>query len=102
MVGAALQFLSVHANERYAISMKASRLAYKMYADVSPTTETHESLYREWAAALVRMNEQQALIKLGRWTYHPARSEDALLHAWPFPEDEDEDDDIMVCAPVEE
>ncbi|CEF98036.1 SET domain [Ostreococcus tauri] len=102
MVGAALQFLSVHANERYAISMKASRLAYKMYADVSPTSETHESLYREWAAALVRMNEQQALIKLGRWTYHPARSEDALLHAWPFPEDEDEDDEIMVCTPVEE
>ena len=102
MVGAALQFLSLHANSRYAESLKASQLTYKMYLGVSPNSKTHESVYRSWAAAVVRMNEQRALIKLGRWTYHPSRSEDALLHAWPFPEDEEDEDDMMMCAPVDE
>ena len=51
-----------------------------------------------------RLDEQVALTKLGRWTYHPSRSEDALLHAWPYPieEEDDEEDAMMVCEPVDE
>jgi SET domain-containing protein 6 len=91
MVGASLQFLGMYAKSRYAESMKASRLTYQMYASVSPHVQKHESIYRAWAAAVVRMDEQRALTKLGRWTYHPGRSEDALLHAWPFPVADEEE-----------
>jgi SET domain-containing protein 6 len=101
MVGASLQFLGMYAKSRYAESMKASRLTYQMYTSVSPHVQKHESIYRAWAAAVVRMDEQRALTKLGRWTYHPGRSEDALLHAWPFPVADEDETAPMMCEPVE-
>ena len=103
MVGAALQFLGMHCKMRYDEPMKASRLTVKMYDGISCATK-NESVYRAYCAAVVRLDEQIALTKLGRWTYHPSRSEDALLHAWPYPveEEDDEEDAMMVCEPVEE
>lgn len=103
MVGAALQFLGMHCKMRYDEPMKASRLTVKMYDGISCTNK-NESVYRAYCAAVVRLDEQVALTKLGRWTYHPSRSEDALLHAWPYPieEEDDEEDAMMVCEPVDE
>ena len=87
-VGAAMQVLAKYAQMRYAESTKESRLLYQMYYGISPSAPELDGAYRAWAAAVVRMDEQSALKKLGSWTYHPSRSEDAFLHAWPVPYDE--------------
>jgi len=101
-VGAALQYLSMHAKERYNETMRESRLIIQMFAGVSPIDPKQEYRYREWCAAIVRMGEQRTLSKLARWTYAPNRSEDSLLHAWPFPVDEDDDEDSdEMCEAVE-
>ena len=99
LVGASLQFLSMHAKERYNETMRESRLIIQMFAGVSPNDPAQEERYRAWCAAIVRMGEQRTLSKLGRWTYQPNRCEDSLLHAWPFPlsEEDEEDDEMMMC-----
>jgi SET domain-containing protein 6 len=97
-VGAAMQVLAEYAQMRYAESTKESRLLYQMYYGVSPSAPELDGAYRAWAAAVVRMDEQRALKKLARWTYHPSRSEDALLHAWPFPIPDDDDSMDVACA----
>ena len=87
-VGAAMQVLAKYAQMRYAASTKETRLLYQMYYGISPSAPELDGAYRAWAAAVVRMDEWSALKRLGSWTYHPSRSEDAFLHAWPVPYDE--------------